>query len=332
MLAIAVALAAAPAAAQNFYTGKTISIMVGGSPGGGHDAYARLLARHMPRHVPGNPAVVVRNMPGAGSARAAGQLFATAPKDGTALAALYPGSIMGPLLDDRWEAHYDPAKFNYIGSAESGARICATYHTSKIKTFKDAIAQPSVFAASAPGGSVHDYAFMLKKTAGAQYRAVVGYGATLDMTLAMERGEVDGLCGWDWSTAKVQKADWLRDGKVNLLLQVALEPDKQLSGLGVPVVWDFVKGEEDRQAIRVIASQQVFSRPYAAPPETPAEQVRQLRAGFDATMRDAQFLADAEKSRLDISPTGGADLQRLVEGIFATPKPVVEHAKRLIKP
>jgi tripartite-type tricarboxylate transporter receptor subunit TctC len=291
-----------------------------------------MLARHLSRYIPGAPAVVVRNMPGAGSARAAGMLFATAPKDGTAIAALYPGSIMGPLLDDRWEAHYDPARFYYIGSAESGARICATFHTSQVTTFKDAIDKPSIFAASAPGGSVHDYAFMLKKTTGAQYRTVVGYGATLDMTLAMERGEIDGLCGWDWSTAKVQKADWLRDRRVNLLLQVALEPDKQLAQLGVPIVWDFIKNEQDRNAVRVVASQQVFSRPYAAPPDTPAANVKTLRAGFIATMRDAQFLADAQKAGLDISPTAGEELQRLVESIFATPKATVEHAKRLIKP
>ena len=195
------------AAAADFYAGKTVNLIVGGSAGGGHDAYARAVARYMPRHIAGTPTIVVRNMPGAGSASAAGFLFAVAPKDGTTIAALYPGAIMGPLLEDRAKGLFDPTKFIYLGSAENGARICATHQKSKIKTFQDALNQDTILAASAPGGSAHDYAHMIKKVTGAKFRVVAGYKATVDMTLDMERGEVDGVCGWDWSTAKAQKAD-----------------------------------------------------------------------------------------------------------------------------
>lgn len=336
--AVAIAAAAlvafipAAAAAADFYAGKTISYVVGGSPGGGHDIYARTLARHLPRHIPGEPVIVVRNMPGAGSARAGVYLYSVAPKDGTVIAALYPGALMGPVLDDRSKVNYDPTKFQYLASAENGARICATFERSKAKTFDDAIQQPVVFGASAPGGALHDYAFMLKKSTGAAFRIVVGYKATRDLTLDMERGEVDGMCGWDWSTAKTQKPDWLRDKRVNLLVQVGLEPDPELTKLGVPTVWNFIKREQDRKAVELIVTQQVFARPYVAPPETPDAQVRILRAAFEATFKDKQFLADAEKARLDISPTPGAKVQALINGIYSAPKATVDRAKDLIKP
>lgn len=330
--AISVALTGGSATSADFYAGKTVNLIVGGSAGGGHDAYGRAVARYMPRHLRGAPTIVVRNMPGAGSASAAGFLFAVAPKDGTTIAALYPGAIMGPLLDDKSKGLFDPTRFIYLGSAENGARICATHQRSTIKSFQDALTKNTILAGSAPGGSVHDYAHMIKKVTGAQFRVVAGYKATVDMTLDMERGEVDGICGWDWSTAKAQKADWIRDKKLNILTQAGLEPDPQLTALGVPRLLDFVKGTDDRKAVEVILSQQVFSRPYAAPPGTPPEIVNLLRAAFDATMRDKDFLVDAEKANLDISPTSGAKLQQLVESIFATDGATIERAKGLTRP
>jgi tripartite-type tricarboxylate transporter receptor subunit TctC len=315
-----------------FYADKTISIVVGGSAGGGHDLYARTIARHLPRFIPGNPTVVVRNMPGAGSMRAAGHVYAVAPKDGTTIAALYPGSIMTPLLDPKSKAAYDSTRFQYLGSAESGARICATYQKSKIKTFEDAVTQPSVFGGSAAGGSVYEYGHMLRNTAGAKFRIVTGYKATLDMALDMERGEIDGICGWDWSTAKSQKPDWLRDKTANILVQVALEPDPELTRLGVPQVWGFIKNAGDRKAVELVVSQQVFSRPHVVAPEVPADRVKLLRAAYDAVMTDGQFLADAKRARLDISPSPGAKLQTLVASVYATPAAIVERARRIIAP
>jgi len=327
-----VALVATSARAEDFYAGKTISIIVGGSAGGGHDLYARTIARHLPRFIPGNPTLVVRNMPGAGSMRAAGHVYTVAAKDGLTIAALYPGSVMTPLLDPKSKATYDPTKFQYLGSAESGARICATHQRSTIKTYQDAISHPGVFGASAAGGSVYEYGHMMRNTAGAKFRLVTGYKATLDMALDMERGEIDGICGWDWSTAKSQKPDWLRDKTVNILLQVALDPDPELTKLGVPQVWGFIKNEADRKAVELVVSQQVFSRPHVVAPETPADRVTILRAAYDAVMRDKQFLADAEKTRLDISPSPGVKLQTLVAAVYATPAAVVARARQIIAP
>ena len=329
--AIVVSLSAI-AAADDFYAGKTIDIVVGGSPGGGHDAYARTIARHLPRFIPGAPNVVVKNMPGAGSMRAAAFIFTHAPKDGTAIAAVYPGSIVTPLLNPKSKAQYEPTKLNFIGSAENGARICATYQKSKIRTFADVLAHDGIFAGSAPGAAAYEYGQMLRNTTGAKIRVIAGYKATRDMILDMERGEVDGMCGWDWSTAKAQRPGWLRDKTVNILVQFALEPDPELTKLGVPQIWDFIKDADDRKAVKVVVSQQVFSRPYIAPPETPTAQLKILRTAYDSVMKDQQFLADANKSRLDISPSTGARLQQLVQDIYATPKATVERARKIIAP
>ena len=331
-LALPFVLAPVTAPAADFYAGKTISIVVGGSAGGGHDLYARTIARHLPRFIPGNPAIVVRNMPAAGSMQAAAHIFSVAPKDGTAIGALYPGAIMTPLLDLKTRVTYEPIKFQYLGSAESGARICATHKRSKIKTFKDALTYPSVFGGSAAGGSVYEYGHMMRHTTGAKFRIVAGYKATVDMTLDMERGEIDGICGWDWSTAKSQKPDWIRDGTLNILVQVGLVADNDIVKLGAGPVWGYIDKETDRDAVAFVASQQVFSRPYVAPPSTPAEQLKLLRTAFLAVMQDPQFLAEADKSRLDISPSPGDELQQLVERIYATPAATVERARAIIQP
>jgi tripartite-type tricarboxylate transporter receptor subunit TctC len=331
-IAVAVCFVAAPASGADFYAGKTVEFIVGGNVGGGHDIYARTIARHLPRYIPGGPTVVVKNMPGAGSARAASFLSAVAPKDGTVIAALYPGAIMVPLLEDNAQALFDPTKFHFLASAENGTRVCATFERSKIKTFEQAIGQKTVLGASAPGGSTHDYAHMHKKTSDANFHIVAGYKATIDLTLDMERGEIDGMCGWDWSTAKTQKPDWLRDRKVHVLVQVNIEPDAELTRMGVPDVWKFIKREEDRKAVELVVSQQMFARPYVAPPGTPPERVAMLRTAFDAVMQDKAFIADAEKARIDISPYPGIKIQKLVDTIYTSPKATVARAKAIIKP
>jgi tripartite-type tricarboxylate transporter receptor subunit TctC len=327
-----VALVPGPVAAADFYTGKTIDFIVGGDAAGGYDIYARAIARHMSQYIPGNPTIVVKNMPGAGSGRAAAFLYTVAPKDGTAIAAVFPGAIMGPLLEDRAQNLYDPTKFQYLATADSGTRVCATFQNSKIKSFEDAQKQKTTMGASAAGGSTRDYANMHRKTAGAKFELVTGYKGTADLALAMERGEIDGICGWDWSSAKSQRSDWIKEKKINVLVQVALDPDEELTQMGVPQIWKFIAKEEDKKATELVASQQVFGRPYIAPPGTPAEQVNILRTAFEATMKDPQFLADAEKARIDITPLHGAKVQEVVEKLYATPPAIVDRAKEIIKP
>lgn len=321
------------ATGKDFYAGKTISINVGGSPGGGHDTYARTIARHIPRYIPGTPTVIVRNMPGAGSVKAASYIYSVAPKDGTEIAAVYPGAIVGPLLSSKFaKVRYKPVNLKYIGSAENGARLCTTYQKSKIKSFADLVAQKSIFGASSPGGAAYDYGQMVKKSTGAQIKIVAGYRASRKLVLDMERGTIDGFCGWDWSTAKAQKSDWIRDKKLNLLVQIGLQPDKELVALGVPSLLSFIKKESDQKAVKLIISQQVFGRPYIAPPETPAAQLAILRKAYMATMSDKSFLADAKKSRLDISPSSGEELQKLIKSLQDSPKATVDRAKELLVP
>jgi tripartite-type tricarboxylate transporter receptor subunit TctC len=299
--------------------------------GGGYDIYSRTIAKHLPKYIPGKPVIVVKNLPGAGSAKAATFLATVAPKDGTAIGTLMPGAVIGPLLEEGQKPQYEPTKLVYLATADSGTRVCATFHTSKVKTFADAQQQKATMGASQAGGSTRDYVNMLRKAAGAKFELVTGYKGTAEIGLAVERGEVDGLCGWDWSSLKAQKSDWLRDKKVNILVQVALDPEEELTKLNVPRVWDFIKNEDDKKAVELVVSQQVFGRPFVAPPGTPAEAVKILRDAFAAAMKDKDLLADAEKVKIDINALDGAKVQDVVTKVYASPPAVVARAKELIK-
>jgi tripartite-type tricarboxylate transporter receptor subunit TctC len=321
-----------PASAADFYAGKTIELVVGADAGGGYDIYARTVARHMGRYIPGHPTIVVKNMPGAGSGRAAGYISTLAPKDGTALGAVMPGAIMDPLLVDRDAALFDPTKVLYVGSASNDSRVCLTMKSSSTKTFDDALIRNTTIGAISTNDSTRDYAFMHKRTSGAKFDVVSGYKGTVEIGLAMERGEIEGVCGWGWSSIKSQKPDWIRDNKINVLLQVGLEPNAELSAMGVPPIWNYLKTDDDRRAVELIVSQQVMIRSYIAPPGTPPDQIAILRAAFDATMKDQQFLDDAGKQRLVVEPLPGAKVQELVQKLYATPAEVVERARLAIKP
>jgi tripartite-type tricarboxylate transporter receptor subunit TctC len=331
LFAAAFAAGSLPATAADYFAGKTIEWTVGADVGGGYDIYSRTIARHLPKYIPGNPVIVVKNLPGAGSAKAATYLATVAPKDGTAIGSLMPGGVIGPLLEDGPKPQYDPTKLVYLATADSGTRVCATFINSKTKSFADAQKQKTVMGASAAGGSTRDYVNMLRKAAGAQFELVTGYKGTAEIGLAVERGEVDGLCGWDWSSLKAQKSDWLRDKKINIPVQIALEPEPELTKLGVPPVWQFVKNEDDKKALELIVSQQVFGRPFVAPPGTPAEAVKILREAFSAAMKDKDLLADAQRAKIDINALDGAKVQDVVTKVYASPPAVVARAKELIK-
>src|SRR5499426_158970 len=329
---IALPALAASAAAGEYYAGKSIDLLIGAPPGGGYDIYARALARHYARHIPGHPTIVAKNMPGAASARAAGFISTMAPKDGTAIAALMPGGVVGPLLDEKAETLFDPTKVLYLGTANNGTRICVSRKDSKIKTFDDALTQKASFGGVSTSDSTRGYGYMHKKTSGAKYDVVSGYSGTAEIALAMERGELDGVCGWDWASFKSQRPDWIRDHKANLLLQVGLEPNEELSRMGVPSVFKYVSNEDDRKVVELIISQQVFQRSYVAPPGLPTELLDTLRSAFDATMRDPDFLTDAETICIDISPLPGAKVQELVQKIYAAPKDIVARARQALNP
>jgi tripartite-type tricarboxylate transporter receptor subunit TctC len=321
-----------PTKAADFYAGKTVDLVVGNYPGGGYDIYARTLGRHLGRNIPGNPTIVVKNMPGAGSAKAGHYIQSVAPKDGLSLGAVTPGAIVGPLFDDKPESIFDPMKVTYLGTANAGSRICATYATSKTRTFDDALKFKTRLGGVSPGDAVHDYGYLIKRTTYAQIEVIAGYKGTLDLALAMERGEIDGMCGWDWSSAKAQKPEWIRDGKLNILAQLGPTENAELTKRGVPQIWNYMKSEEARKVHEMVVSQQAFTRPYFIATGTPAELVATLRTAFDATMRDPQYLADAQKMRIDISPLSGARVQDLIAKLYATPKSVVEQARAAIRP
>jgi hypothetical protein len=236
------------------------------------------------------------------------------------------------LLDDKPQVGFDPTKVQYLGTADSGVRVCVTMKTSKIKSFDDALTQQTVVGATGGNRSSGDYAYLHMHTSGAKFAVVSGYQGTVEIGLAMERGELDGVCGWDWSSVKSQKRDWFANDKVNVLVQVGLNSDPELTRMGVPPIWNYLKDEAARKIVELVVSQQVFMRSYIAPPGTPADEIEILRSAFDQTVKDKDFLDDAERMNIEIDPLSGAEVQDLVAKIYATPKEIVDQAKRSIKP
>ena len=319
-----------PASAASFYEGKRINFIVGGTAGAGLDSYVRFIARHMSKHIDGRPETVVQNMPGAGSMKAAEFMELQAAKDGTFIGSVFPGAIMAPLLESV-KPRFDPRKFQYLGTAEAGARICAMFHTSKVKTFEDAIRMKSIVGASQSGGSSRDYTLMANALTRAQFQMVSGYQGGADMFLATERGEVEGLCGFDWSTIKTARSQWLRDKQINIIVQFGVTPDPELTKMGVPNFNQFV-AEADRPVADLIVAQQVFSRMFFVPNGVPEDRVKLLREAFLKTMKDEEFLADANKAQLNIDPINGAEVQNVVEKIFTSSPDIVERARKMIAP
>ena len=330
LLALAALPATTPAAAQNFYEGKTVNLIVGTDAGGGYDIYGRTVARHIGKHIPGKPTVIVQNMPGAGSAKAAEFLYVLAPKDGLTFGLIFPGMVVEPLLQPG-KFRFDPTRFEYLGSADSGSRLCVTHRSSRIKTFDDALKLPSNFGGSAFGSSTTDYAQLLINLAGAKMRIVNGYKSSIDTVLAAERGEIDGLCGYDSSSFRSQKPDWFNSPEANMILQAALEPFPELTKLGVPHIWQYISGE-NRTIAEVVLAQQEFHRPFLAPPGVPADRLAILRTAFMATMTDADFLGDAARMKLTITPKDAETVAKLVKQMYASPPELIAKVNKALKP
>jgi len=242
-------------------------------------------------------------------------------------------AILSKLMDGKSKARFEPTEFLYLAGAERGTRICTTFHTSKIKTYEDALKHKTVLGATAPGGSTRDYAEWHRRTTGAKFEIVSGYKGTAALYLAMERGEIDGICGVDWTAIKSQRAELLRDKKLNLLVQDGLEPEPELTALGVPQTWPFIRAASDRRAVRLIVGfQQTFGKAYLAPPGVPAERVKILRQAFADTLRDPKFLADAKSVRIDIEPQSGESIQQAVNELYTAPKEILERIKEIQAP
>ena len=313
---------------ETIYKGRNIDLVIGGDVGGGYDIYGRALGRHMSKYIPGRPNIVPKNMPGAGSNKAADYLYNAAPKDGTAFGIVFPGAIMTPLLEPERGLKFDPPKFQFLGTANKEVRVCAFAANIPVKNFTDAMKTEVILAASSDGGSTVDYPAVFNEVLGTKFRIVRGYKGTREITLAVERGEVQGLCGWAWSSLQTQVPHWLKDKSANIVLQNGVSTDPQLDKMGVPTTWEFVKTDADRQLLDLMIGQQDIGRAFLLPPGVPEPVVKALRAAFDATMKDKDFLADAEKTKIEITTATGEEVQNLVVKMYATPKPIVD---RLIK-
>jgi tripartite-type tricarboxylate transporter receptor subunit TctC len=334
--ALLAALAVAPASAQTpaeFYKGRTVSIIVGSSAGGGFDLYARMIGRHMQRHMPGAPSIVVSNMPGAGSIRLAQHIYAVAPKDGTVIGAVFAGAIMDPLLGARTnKVEYDAAKFTYIGSANSEAYVCLARRDAKVQTFTDVLNTEIVLGASAAGGSTVDFPTLLRNVLGARFRLVNGYPGTNEISLAIESGEVQGACGYAWTTLQGRRRNWITDNLVNILVQEVPEAHAEMTKLGIPVAQQFAKTDEQRKILDLVYSQLRFGRPYIAPPGIPADRVVALRKAFADTLNDAELLKEADKLQIDVDVLEGGAMQKFVAELYATPADIVEKTRAALTP
>lgn len=329
---MALAVASGVAVAQDYYAGKQLTIIVANTAGSGYDAYGRLLARHIVKYIPGKPTVIVQNMPGAGSIKAVDYTVNVAPKDGTQFTLAMPGALIEPLTGDPKKYRYDPRTIAYIGTMDSGTRMCMTWPSTKAKSMEDARKDKVVMAATAPGSSAYDYAHFINAVAGTKFSVVTGYPGPGAMFLAVERGEADGVCGIDISTYQALRPGWLEgEKKGNPLVQLGLEVNPRATALGFPSIWNFIK-PEDKPLVELIVSQQVFQRPFLAPPGTPPAQLKVLRAAFTAAMKDTELLEEAKKSKIELNAKSGEDVEALVKKIYSAPKELIDRMAKVIRP
>ena len=313
---------------ERFYAGRTVSLYIGYSAGGGYDLYGRLLARHIGQHIPGRPAIVPVNMEGAGSLRLMNWLYNAAPRDGTVFGTVNQNAPFVPLLGVRQLARFDPIKFTWLGSANQETSVCVAWKRTGITAFDDLYRKELILGGTGAGADEYGLHALLRHALGARVRTVTGYPGGNEINYAMERGEVDGRCGWAWSSVRTTRFDWIKDGTVNVLLQFGLQKHPQLAQ--VPLIMDLARNDDDRQAFRLVMMAGVFGRPFLAPPGIPAERAAALRAAFDATMKDNKFLAEATALRAEVGPAGAATLQQLLTEAYAAAPKLVERARALL--
>jgi len=317
-----------PAAAQPLdYAGKNLQMIIGFGPGGGYDLWGRTVGRHIGKHLPGRPNVVPQNMPGAGSFVATNHIYAAAPKDGTVIGIVARDAALGPITG-AGGARFDATKLSWIGSPTTETNICAVYHTAKVKTAQDLFDKELILGDTGPGTGTRIYPKALAGILGMKFRLIGGFPSSTDVFLAMERGEVDGICE-SYDSVANRKPEWIPSGKISILFQGGSAPNPELKG--VPFVLDLARNTEDRLALEFLYAGQGIGRPFVAPPDLPPERLQILRDAFNATMRDADFIADAKRQKLDVDPVSGEQLAALIRKIYATPPAIVERVGNLIK-
>jgi tripartite-type tricarboxylate transporter receptor subunit TctC len=316
-------------AQADFYRGKTIDLMIGYSVGGGYDVYARLIARHMGKHIPGNPVVTPKNMEGAGSLRLANWLYNVAAKDGHVFGTIGRGTGFDPLLGSK-TAQFDGTKFNWIGSANDEVSVCVVWNgRSKVTKFDDLLTQELPVGGTGAAADTDQFPRIINGVLGTKMKIITGYPGGNDVNLALERGEVDGRCGWSWSSVKSTRANWMSEKKITILMQLSLAKHPDLPD--VPLIVDLAKNEEQRQILKLIFARQALGRPFLAPPGVPADRVAILRKAFMDTMADKEFLAEADKAQLEITPIAGEQIQKLVGEVYQTPSAVAHKAAEILR-
>jgi tripartite-type tricarboxylate transporter receptor subunit TctC len=314
---------------EEFYRGRQINMLIGGGAGGGYDVYYRALARHLGKHIPGNPSIIPRNQPAASGLAAAAALYTTAEKDGATIGA-FPNNIpMDPLFGNP-AARYDALKLNWLGSIGKLQNVCATWHTSPIKTIQQAQQREVIVAAAAAPTNTAIMPKVLNALLGTKFRPVIGYDPGAGLTMAIERQEAEGICGLSWSTMKASRPHWIREKLLNVIVQMGLEKLPDLPD--VPAALDLVTDAEKKQVLTLILMRQEPGRPVAAPPGIPADRLAALRGAFEATMKDAEFVAEAEKLQMEIEPLSAAQIDKLLAAAYATAKPIVQQAGELLEP
>jgi tripartite-type tricarboxylate transporter receptor subunit TctC len=307
--------------------GRTVSMLIGFGPGGGYDLWARTIARHIGKHLPGNPTVAPQQMEGAGSYRAANFIYTVAPKDGSAMAIISRDAVLGPLTGAPG-AQFDATKLSWLGTPATETNICIAYNTAQVKTVEDLKTKELVVADTGIGTGTHSYPKALNDILGFKFRIVGGYPSSADVLLAMERGEVQGFCE-SYDSVKTHRPDWIPKGTVNVLFQGGATPNPELKN--VPFIADLAQKPEDKQAIEFLYAGQGIGRPFVAPPGIAPATLKMLRDAFDATMTDPEFVNEVLTRKLVLSPESGDALEALIKKTYATPKPIIDRVGKLIQ-
>jgi tripartite-type tricarboxylate transporter receptor subunit TctC len=308
-----------------FYKGKQMTIVVGSSAGGGYDTYARLVGRHMGKHIPGNPIFIVQNMPGAGGNVSANYLYNVAPKDGTVIGAYQSGVILEPLLG-KTPVKHDPSKAIYLGSANDDVYICIARADAAAKSFQDVLKTELILAAS-QSSSTADYPEVINTVLKSKFKPVTGYAGSREISLAIERGEAQGACGLAWPSINVTQPGWFDTGRMKVILQTHATGHPELNAKGVPLAHSFAKTDEDRAMLDLFFSQSRFGRPFVIAPDVPKDRAEALRKAFAETMKDPEARAEAAKFRLDMDPVSAQDVQEEVRKVYASPPAIIAKVK-----
>ncbi len=314
--------------ADAFYKGREMKMLISAGQGGGYGTYAHALMPFMEKYLPGKPRLIIQHMQGAGGIVAANHLYNVAAKDGSVIALIHRGAVSTAPLFDAQGVKFDPTKFGWIGSMNNEVSLCVAWHGSKVKTFKDLQQYPLIVGGLGPGSDTDMYPNLINNLFDTKMKLITGYNSGGAINLAFERGEIDGRCGWSWSSIESTRGQWIKENKITLLVQLGVDKHPELPN--VPLLGELATSEEQRQIIELIISPQLMGRPILTTPNVPADRLAALRAAFDKSMADPEFVALAQKQQLEVGTVSGERIEQLINKLYAYPKPFIEKASLAI--